>query len=120
MRPGSKSSRGARICGGHGSVQIQTLNLKEDVFAVGYVVRDGLVQTDFQFSDADNSLLFREDFADKGSMCSGIPSRTNCYYRGCNVKIMSKLLGHADVTVTYNIYIHLFGDALEEMRSVIG
>ncbi len=33
---------------------------------------------------------------------------------------MSKLLGHADVTVTYNIYIHLFGDALEEMRSVIG
>lgn len=45
---------------------------------------------------------------------------TNCYYRGCNVKILSKLLGHADVTVTYNIYIHLFGDALEEMRSVIG
>ena len=40
--------------------------------------------------------------------------------RGCNVKILSKLLGYADVTVTYNIYIHLFGDALEEMRSVIG
>ena len=44
---------------------------------------------------------------------------TNCYYRGCDVKILSKLLGHSDVTVTYNTYIHLFGDALEEMRSVI-
>lgn len=45
---------------------------------------------------------------------------TNCYYRGCDVKILSKLLGHADVTVTYNTYIHLFGDALEEMRSIVG
>lgn len=45
---------------------------------------------------------------------------TNCYYRGCDVKILSKLLGHMDVTVTYNVYIHLFGDALEEMRSVVG
>ena len=45
---------------------------------------------------------------------------TNCYYRGCNVKILSKLLGHSDVSITYNVYIHLFGDALEEMRSVVG
>ena len=45
---------------------------------------------------------------------------TNCYNRGCNVKILSKLLGHADVAVTYNVYIHLFGDGLEEMRSVVG
>nr|DAF83200.1 MAG TPA: Integrase [Caudoviricetes sp.] len=45
---------------------------------------------------------------------------TNCYNRGCDVKILSKLLGHADVSVTYNVYIHLFGDALEEMRGVVG
>ena len=45
---------------------------------------------------------------------------TNCYERGCDVKLLSKLLGHADVTITYNVYIHLFGDALEEMRSVVG
>lgn len=45
---------------------------------------------------------------------------TNCYNRGCDVKILSKLLRHADVTITYNIYIHLYGDALEEMRSVVG
>lgn len=44
---------------------------------------------------------------------------TNCYYKGCDVKILSKLLGHADVAITYNVYIHLFGDALEEMRKVI-
>lgn len=45
---------------------------------------------------------------------------TNCYNRGCDVKILSKLLGHADVSITYNIYIHLYGDELEEMRKVIG
>lgn len=45
---------------------------------------------------------------------------TNCYERGCDVKILSKLLGHADVAITYNTYIHLYGDALEEMRKGIG
>lgn len=45
---------------------------------------------------------------------------TNCYNRGCDVKILSKLLGHSDVAVTYNTYIHLYGDTLEEMRSVLG
>lgn len=44
---------------------------------------------------------------------------TNCYRRGCNVKILSKLLGHADVGITYNTYIHLLDDGLEEMRSVL-
>lgn len=45
---------------------------------------------------------------------------TNCYERGCDVKILSKLLGHADVAITYNIYIHLYGNELEAMRKVIG
>lgn len=45
---------------------------------------------------------------------------TNCYENGCDVKQLSKLLGHSDVTITYNVYIHLFGDALEELRSVVG
>ena len=44
---------------------------------------------------------------------------TNCYNKGCDVKVLSKFLGHANVNVTYNIYIHLFGDALEEMRSIL-
>ncbi len=45
---------------------------------------------------------------------------TNAFYRGCEIKILSKLLGHASVTITYNTYIHLYGDALEEMRSIVG
>jgi len=44
---------------------------------------------------------------------------TNCYDKGCDVKILSKLLGHSDVSITYNIYIHLYGDALEEMRNIV-
>lgn len=45
---------------------------------------------------------------------------TNCYNRGADVKILSQILGHSNIFVTYNVYIHLYGDALEEMRSVIG
>lgn len=42
---------------------------------------------------------------------------TNCYYKGADVKKLSKLLGHVNVTITYNIYINLYGDCLEELRS---
>ncbi len=44
---------------------------------------------------------------------------TNCYYKGCDVKKLSRLLGHSNVAITYNIYIHLFGDELEEMRLIV-
>lgn len=44
---------------------------------------------------------------------------TNCYYKGCDVKLLSKMLGHANVSTTYNMYIHLYGDALEDMRSIV-
>lgn len=44
---------------------------------------------------------------------------TNCYEKGCDVKRLSKLLGHQNVTITYNVYIHLFGDGLEDLRSVV-
>ena len=44
---------------------------------------------------------------------------TNCYNKGCDVKKLSKFLGHADTSITYNTYIHLFGDELEEMRLIL-
>ena len=31
------------------------------------------------------------------------------------IKILSRLLGHADVNITYNIYVHLYEDGFEEM-----
>lgn len=45
---------------------------------------------------------------------------TNCYHRGCDVKLLSKMLGHASAAITYNVYIHLYGDALEDMRNIVG
>lgn len=44
---------------------------------------------------------------------------TNCYYKGMDVKILSKLLGHSEVNVTYNTYIHLYGDGFDEMYSAL-
>ena len=44
---------------------------------------------------------------------------TNCYYKKVDIKILSRLLGHADVNITYNVYIHLYGDGFDEMYSAL-
>ena len=44
---------------------------------------------------------------------------TNCYYKGVDVKILSRLLGHSNPSVTLNVYIHLYGDGFEEMYNAI-
>ena len=44
---------------------------------------------------------------------------TNCYHKGIDVKLLSRLLGHADVNITYNLYIHLYGDGFDEMFSAL-
>lgn len=82
----------------------------DDGFPISYEAMRYQVQQACEEADVPylGQHVFRHTFA------------TNCYNRGCDVKILSKLLGHADVAVTYNVYIHLFGDALEEMRSVVG
>lgn len=55
----------------------------------------------------------------KGNHAFRYTFATNCYKKGCDVKLLSKFLGHANSTITYNTYIHLYGDSLEEMRKVI-
>lgn len=36
-----------------------------------------------------------------------------------DIKILSRLSGHADVNITYNIYVHLFGDGFDEMYEAL-
>lgn len=89
--------------------------------------------SEFVFHDADGRRISYEALRwQVGKACdeAGVPYygqhvfrhtfASNCYNRGCDVKKLSKLLGHSDVTITYNVYIHLFGDELEELRSVVG
>ena len=46
---------------------------------------------------------------------------SNLYARGVEVKIISKLLGHASVEITYNRYIHFFdGDIDDTLRRAVG
>jgi len=44
---------------------------------------------------------------------------TNLFYKGVNIKILSKILGHSETSVTMNIYIHLYGDGFSEMLSAV-
>ena len=46
---------------------------------------------------------------------------SNLYARGVEVKVISKLLGHASVEITYNRYIHFFdGDIDDILRQAVG
>lgn len=44
---------------------------------------------------------------------------TNCYYKGIDVKILSRLMGHSSVQVTYNIYVNLYGDGFDDMYAAL-
>ena len=44
---------------------------------------------------------------------------TNQFYKGTNVKILSKILGHSETSVTYNTYIHLYDDGFDEMLNAV-
>ena len=66
----------------------------------GHVCRDAGV-------DCKGEHVFRYAFA------------TNCYHKGVNVKNLSRLLGRADVNITYNVYVHLYGDGFDEMYSAL-
>ncbi|MBR4457564.1 MAG: site-specific integrase [Clostridia bacterium] len=44
---------------------------------------------------------------------------TNCYYKGVDVKVLSRLLGHSDIKVTMNIYVSLRGDGFDEMYAAL-
>ncbi len=46
---------------------------------------------------------------------------SNLYARDVEVKVISKLLGHASVEITYNRYIHFFeGDIDDTLRQAVG
>ena len=86
---------------------------------------------DFIFSDTEQAMCYDRICKRLKSLCRranvpyyGIHSlrhtfATNCYYKGCNIKILSKLLGHSSTTITYNTYIDLYDDGLEDMRAIV-
>ena len=45
---------------------------------------------------------------------------TNCYYKGIDIKILSRMLGHASVQITYDTYINLYGDGFNDLNNVFG
>lgn len=44
---------------------------------------------------------------------------TNKYNKKVDIKVLSQILGHSSTTVTYDIYINLFGGGLDAMREAM-
>ena len=47
------------------------------------------------------------------------PCHKSLFYKGVDVKILSKLLGHANTAITYKIYIHLYCDGFDDMMNAV-
>ena len=46
---------------------------------------------------------------------------SNLYARSVEIKVISKLLGHASTQITYDRYVHLFeGDIDDTLRQAVG
>lgn len=87
--------------------------------------------SEFVFGNNNNRLEYPTLIRTIKKMCksTNVPYRgahvfrhtfaTNCYYKGIDVKILSKLLGHSDVKVTYNTYINLYGDGFDDMYAAL-
>ena len=90
-----------------------------------------LSSTDFVFDKAGHTLSYKAMVKHTKRLCdeAGIEYHgehvfrhtfaTNCYYKGIDVKILSKLMGHSGTEVTYNAYINLYGDGFEEMAKAL-
>lgn len=72
--------------------------------ALTYQTRQACIKAEIEYRGQH---AFRHTFA------------TNQYYKGTDVKILSKLLGHATPSITYNVYIHLYGDGFKEMLEAV-
>lgn len=120
--PKSKSSRRVIPLSDTAIDILERLSDQEDTSGfIFYAKNDPFTPESYSSLEYHVKAAFRRiDIPYKGMHAFRHTFASNCYDRGCDVKILSKLLGHADVSITYNTYIHLYGDDLEVMRKVLG
>lgn len=88
-------------------------------------------QTEWVFESKNRRYSYKQLMYQTKKLCreAGVPYygehvfrhtfATNCYYKGIDVKILSRLMGHSSVSVTYNTYINLYGDGFDEMYAAL-
>ena len=55
----------------------------------------------------------------RGVHCLRHTFATNCYYRHVDVKVLARLMGHADSRITTDIYISLRGDGFDDLYNAL-
>jgi len=87
---------------------------------------DPLFQTQTGKRPAPSYLRKRFKFAGEAIGCSWINLHTmrhtfasRLFAKGIDIKVISKLLGHAKVSTTYDIYVHIISDLVENSIDVL-
>lgn len=87
----------------------------------GYAIEvlSGKPVTNRNFLRTYKSILKRAEVKDSGLHTLRHTFATQLFKKGINVKIVSKVLGHADVNITYNTYVHVIKEQAVEAVHLI-
>lgn len=87
-------------------LELKKINFSGDA---GYVIEglSGKPVTNRNYLRTYKAILKRSEIKDSGLHTLRHTFATQMFSRGVDVKVVSQLLGHADVNVTYNTYVHL-------------
>lgn len=112
---------------------IRKIPLSSSIVPMLSKMKEGKNHDDFVFVGQTGKRLMTRSILDSIQvLCkkAGVPYKgshvfrhtfaTNAYRNGADVKSLSRMLGHANVQITYNTYINLFGDGIEDMRKFVG
>jgi len=77
--------------------------------------RDGSFLTPSGFRKAFRNIVRNADITEAGIHSLRHTFATELYRKGVEVKIISKILGHSSVKITYDTYIHVWEDDLESV-----
>lgn len=98
-------------------------NLKQINFSGnnGYVIENsaGKPINKRNYLRSYKSILERAGIKDSGLHTLRHTFATQLFKKGVDVKVVSKILGHADVNTTYNVYIHVIEEQLSDALLLI-
>ena len=81
----------------------QPVNVQNIIDAIDRIVKEiNFVRDDTEQMESFSGHTFRHTFA------------SNCYREGFSLKEIQKLLGHANLQMTSNLYVHVFEDKLSD------
>lgn len=101
------------------NMAMEALRMHRDIYALSgsdyvFTSRNGNLVSPRNFAKSLNGIYRRAGIVKSGAHILRHTFASMLFQKGVDIKIISKILGHSRVEVTYNIYVHLIKDQESE------